>query len=134
MGPHGLPFELLEPVPAERPQLKKICAVRGAERSDITALCAGGTPFKPFAFGGGAPTELLLGLARPPQGELRLWFRVDPPQGPGTQPPRRRLPPAQDPRLGIRRRGRSLPRSDGTWALSWSGAVTLPASPGVACG
>ena len=129
MGPHGLPFELLEPVPAERPQLKKICAVRGAERSDITALCAGGTPFKPFAFGGGAPTELLLGLARPPQGELRLWFRVDPPQGPERNRPDSICPPPRTLVWEFVGAGEACPRSDGTWALSWSGAVTLPLPP-----
>ena len=90
-------------------------------------LAADGTPFQPFAFGGTADTSLLLGFGQKPEETLRLWFQVHQPDGVQRNPPDRQ---ARLPRTlcwEMEGAGPVEPLQDETWALSWSGYVTLPA-------
>ena len=125
-GPQGLPFELMEPVPARRPRLVRVLAERAGERVDITSVCAGGPPFQPFAFGGAKDSGLLLGFDRPPEGTLRLWFQVERPRGAARNLPHGETPPPRTLVWELVGAGPAEPLEDETWALSWSGFVTLP--------
>ncbi len=123
-GPGGLCFELLEAVPVHRPRLERVLAEQGGERTDITELCAGGTPFAPFLFGG-EDSALLLGLSRPAGETLRLWFRVERPEGVVRNRPDEVTPPPRTLNWELVGAGETAPLEDETWSLSWSGAVTL---------
>ena len=120
-------FELAEPIPARRPRLERVLVARGGGRVDVSGLAADGTPFQPFAFGGTADTSLLLGFGQKPEETLRLWFQVHQPDGVQRNPPDRQ---ARLPRTlcwEMEGAGPVEPLQDETWALSWSGYVTLPA-------
>ncbi len=129
--PRETPFELAEPIPAVRPVLARLLVEQPDGRQvDVAALAADGTPFPPFAFGGGAGSSLLLGFSRRPEETLRLWFQVKAPAG-----VRRNAPDADSlpPRTLVWEpdgAGPVRPLEDGTWALSWSGYVALPAPDG----
>ena len=119
-------FELAEPIPAERPELREIMIRQDGKREDISSLLQGGPAFRPFSFGGGTESELCLGFSRIPEGTLRLWFDVAAPAGPPRNP---RNGENQPPRVlswqmeGV---GNVEPIADRTWAQSWSGTIDLP--------
>lgn len=125
--PQEAVFELAEPIPAVRPRLARVVAEGRERRFDLGVLTADGTPFQPFAFGAEADTALALGFAARPQQTLRLWFQVQEPAGVRRNPPDAQ---ARQPRTlswEMEGAGPVIPLEDGTWALSWSGYVTLPA-------
>ncbi len=124
-GPQNLPFELLEPIPRCRPRLKRVLAELDGERVDITGLCADGTSFQPFVFGG-RESSLLLGLFVPAAETLRLWFQVEQPLGVARNPRDGATPPPRTLVWELLNGGEVQPLEDETWSLSWSGAVTLP--------
>ena len=124
----GLEFELLEPVPEKRPVLQAMVAevADTGQRVNIDAVAAGNVSFRPFRFGGMGDTSLRLGFSAKPEKELRLWCAVTSPQG-----VKRNRPAAESilPRTLVWEAegcGALTPVSDETWALSWSGYVTLP--------
>lgn len=124
--PQEAVFELAEPIPAVRPRLAEVWIEGENGRFDAAALTAGGTPFQPFAFGTERASALLLGFSCRPEQTLRLWFEVDEPDGVRRNPPDRE---ARQPRTlswEMEGAGRVEPLQDDTWALSWSGYVTLP--------
>ena len=124
-GPQALPFELLEPIPARRPRLERVLAELDGQRADITELCTGGMPFQPFAFGG-QESSLVLGLSQPPEGRIRLWFQVEQPSGAPRNPKDDATPPPRTLAWELLGAEEVQPLEDETWALSWSGSVTLP--------
>ena len=119
-------FELAEPIPSVRPVLQEVLIRQGRKKEDISPLIHGGPAFHPFSFGEREDSELCLGFDRLPESSLRLWFDVAPASGPARNPcdadsrPPRVLSWHMD---GV---GNVEPVSDETWALSWSGYVTLP--------
>lgn len=126
--PEEAVFELAEPVPTVRPRLARVLAEGRKGRFDVGVLTADGTPFQPFAFGAGEDSTLLLGFSRRPEQTLRLWFHVHEPDGVRRNPPDDE---ARQPRTlswEMEGAGQVEPLQDDTWALSWSGYVTLPVS------
>lgn len=121
--PEGTSFELAEPVPALRPKLERALVRRGGELVDTAEFQATGAAFAPFAFGGG----LLLGFSRRPQVSLRLWFDVETPAGAPRNPPDKDSEPPRELAWELEGAGAVAPLTDETFALSWSGFVTLPA-------
>lgn len=120
-----VPFELLEPIPARRARLDRVLVETDGGRQDVSSMMSGGLSFSPFSFGGEAESSLLLGFGAVPEGSVRLWFQVDCPvrrtsAGPDTPPPRKL-------RWELAGRGEVSPVTDGTWSLSRSGFVVLPA-------
>ena len=122
-SPEGTAFELAEPVPARRPKLERTLIRRGDELLDAAEFLETGTAFAPFAFDGG----LLLGFSRRPEGSLRLWFRVETPAGATRNPPDKDSEPPRELVWELEGVGAVTPLRDETFALSWSGAVALPA-------
>ena len=121
-NPEGTSFELAEPVPARRPKLERALIRRGDELLDAAEFLATGTAFSPFAFNGG----LLLGFSRRPESALRLWFRVEAPAGTTRNPPDKDSEPPRELAWEFEGAGAVTPLRDETFALSWSGLVTLP--------
>ena len=119
-------FELAEPIPAHRPELRMVMIRQGQKQEDITPLLQGGPPFRPFSFGGGEESVLRLGFARIPGGNLRLWFDVASSSGPERNPCDEDSLPPRILSWEMEGVGNLEPLSDETWSLSWSGAVTLP--------
>ncbi len=126
--PEGVVFELTEKIPDKRSSLVRALIARpgGKETVDVTGMLYDDSVIQPFDFGGGRNSALLLDLSDRPEGTLRIWFRIEKPEGvPRNEPdadtelPRTlvwELPGA----------GRVTPLSDETFALSRSGSVTLP--------
>lgn len=124
--PQGAVFELAEPIPAVRPRLVQMLAEGRDSSFDLGILTAGGTPFQPFAFGAETDTSLMLGFSSKPEQTLRLWFDIHGPEGVRRNPPDDQ---ARQPRTlswEMEGAGPVTPLQDDTWALSWSGYVTLP--------
>ena len=122
-SPEGTSFELAEPVPARRPKLERTLIRRGDEFLDAMEFLATGAAFAPFASDG----ALLLGFSQRPERVLRLWFRVDPPAGAPRNPPDKDFQPPRELAWEFDGVGAVAPLRDETFALSWSGFVTLPA-------
>ncbi len=124
----GTEFELLEPVPEKRCMLVRTMVESRStgRRLELGSLIDGGVSFRPFRFGGMPDTELLLGFSDKPEREIRIWCEVEQPDG--TE----RNRPAADsvqPRTLVWKPegcGAVKPLRDETWALSWSGYITLP--------
>ena len=123
---HEITFELEEPVPARRPVLEKILIRQGERQEDISALVRSGPPFRPFSFVGGDESVLCLGFSRLPEETLRIWFDVAQPAGPPRNPAGEDSRPPRTLAWQLEGAGNVEPLSDETWALSWSGYVTLP--------
>jgi len=119
-------FELEEPIPESRPELREVLIRQGGKRENITSLVHGGPPFRPFSFGGGEDSVLCLGFARIPEERLRIWFDVAAPAGPARNPVGPDSLPPRTLAWRMEGAGDVTPLSDETWALSWSGNVTLP--------
>lgn len=119
-------FELLEPIPARRARLDRVLVEIGGGRQDVSSMMTGGLSFYPFSFGGGEESSLLLGFGAVPEETVRLWFQVDCPAGRAPADPG--APPPRTLRWELVGRGEESPLSDGTWSLSQSGFVVLPAA------
>ena len=119
----GTSFELAEPVPARRPKLERVLIRRGDEFLDAVEFLATGAAFAPFALNG----ILLLGFSQRPENVLRLWFRVETPAGVPRNPPDKDFEPPRELVWAFDDSGTVTPLSDETFALSWSGFVTLSA-------
>lgn len=77
----GVPFELAEAVPEERPVLAEVCVCGGGRRMDVGGMLEDRPiTFQPFDLGG-APSRLRLGFSRVGGETLRLWFGVERPSG-----------------------------------------------------
>jgi len=118
----GVPFELEWPVPERTSRIEHVL-VDGTELLEM--LRSGRLTFQPFRFGGRPDTGLCIGLSSPGQGDLRIWFEVEPPVGAARNPFDR---DDQQPRTlewkaeGL---GAVAPLRDETHALSQSGYVTF---------
>ena len=121
----GIPFELAQALPAQRPVIARIQVVQGTRRMDVGELLGDRhVTFQPFGEEN-APAQLYIGLSRLGEKDLRLWFDVETPEGAPRNP---FASPDQAPRL-IRwtcqgAEGTQLVE-DETHALSVSGFVTL---------
>ena len=126
--PEGVAFELMEEIPEKRSALVRALIARpgGKETVDVTGMLYDNSVIQPFEFGGERGCSLLLDLSDRPKDALRIWFRIEEPEGaPRNEPdadtelPRTlvwELPGA----------GQVTPLLDETLALSRSGSVTLP--------
>lgn len=124
----GVVFELTEPIPAVRGSLERVLVESHGERRDVTGML--GQSFRPFSFGDGESSALLLGFRTLPEGELRLWFQVEEPAGNRHFPVDEQTPP---PRVLAWERGGlgpAEPVRDDTWALSRSGYVVFDRAEG----
>ena len=119
-------FELAEPIPASRPDLRDVQVRQNGKWKDVSPLLYGGPAFQPFSFGGRDESILALGFARLPEGTLRLWFDVASPIGPRRNPCDSESRPPRTLSWTMEGVGNVEPERDDTWALSWSGFVTLP--------
>lgn len=127
-------FELLEPIPERRPELKAVLVEQNGSHLDVGNMMDGGPGFSPFAFGGKANSALYLGFAQKPEGMLRLWFDVAPPRGRPRNPASEGSLPPRTLEWSMEGCGIVEPVRDDTWALSWSGFVTLEANEGWTAG
>lgn len=121
----GIPFELLEPIPAERPVLERVCVSQGKERLEIGGMLENRSmTFRPFAQGALGRARLELGFDGLGAGDLRLWFDTAEPEGVKRNP---FASPEQCPRTieWTCSAGRLEIRRDDTHALSRSGFLTL---------
>jgi len=126
----GVAFELAEPIPAVRAELGRVLVESHEGRWDVTGMVAGGQSFRPFSFGDGGPSALLLGFRTLPEETLRLWFQVDEPPGERRFPADGQTPPPRVlawEKVGL---GPVEPVRDATWALSRSGYVTFALEDG----
>ena len=81
----GIPFELAETIPARRPAIARVQVVRGARRMDVGELLEDRRiTFQPF--GEEDDSQLHIGFSRLGEGDLRLWFEVEPPAGAARTP------------------------------------------------
>ena len=122
----GIPFELTEAVPARRPVVARVQVVQGERRMDVGELLEDRrVTFLPFGGDGGPDSRLLVGFSQLGEGDLRLWFDVEAPDGAPRNP---FASLDQVPRLirwdCLGAEGTALLR-DETHALSVSGYVTL---------
>lgn len=90
----GAVFELAEPIPAVRAELKQIVAESRTSRWDVAGMVAGGQAFRPFSFGSEGSSALLLGFKTLPEGDLRLWFQVEQTEN-RSFPPDSQTPPPE---------------------------------------
>lgn len=121
-----IPFELTEAVPAHRPVLARICVEQGERLVDVGEMLGDRyITFQPFAPAEGRRSTLRVGFSALGEGELRLWFDVERPEGVSRNP---FASPEQAPRV-IRWCCIGAPDTlvvrDDTHALSQSGYVTL---------
>lgn len=124
----GAAFELTEPIPAVRGSLERVLVESHGERRDVTGML--GQSFRPFSFGDGESSALLLGFRTLPEGDLRLWFQVEEPAGNRRFPADSQTPPPRVlawERVGV---GPAEPVRDDTWALSRSGYVVFQEEDG----
>lgn len=119
----GMAFELTEPIPKVRAELYRVLVEAGGERRDVTAMMD--QSFRPFSFGDGASSALLLGFRTLPEGELRLWFQVEEPAGNRRLPPDGQMPPPR--RLVWERMGLGAVQPVRT--ICWWRAWTRPTCP-----
>ncbi len=122
----GIPFTLTEAVPARRPILKRVCVAQGERLVDMGEVLGDRhITFQPFAPGEAGRSTLRVGFSALGEGDLRLWFDVEAPEGVPRKP---FAAPEQVPRV-IRwvcqgAEGTQVLRDD-THGLSRSGYVTL---------
>lgn len=121
--PEGVPFELARPVPERAPRIEHVLA-DGTELLEM--LRSGRLTFQPFRFGGRPDTCLRIGLSSPGQGDLRIWFQVEPPIGAARNPFDRDDRQPRTLAWEAEGSGAAVPLRDETHALSQSGYVTFP--------
>ena len=119
-------FELSEPIPERRSELRAVVAEKDGTYYDITTMLHSVPAFRPFEVAGIENTALCLGFAQKPEGTLRLWFEVVQPAGSTRNPPAEDSLPPRTLEWQPEGCGAVLPLGDETWNLSWSGRVTLP--------
>lgn len=121
-----IPFELAEPIPARRPQVRQVWVDQEGRLTDVGRMLAERhITFQPFGADSRRPAALRIGLSGWTEGPLRLWFDVEPPGGVARNP---FAGPEQVPRIiGWHCEGAEGTRvlRDDTHALSQSGYVTL---------
>lgn len=124
----GIPFELAQSIPAHRAAIARIQVVQGPRRMDVGELLGDRhVTFQPFGEETGSFSQLHIGFSRLGEGDLRLWFDVEPPAGVARNP---FASPQQVPRLirwTCQGAEKTILVSDETHALSVSGYVTLRA-------
>ncbi len=124
----GIPFELAQAIPACRPRIARIQVVQEGRRMDVGELLGDRhVTFQPFGERDGGASQLQIGFSQLGEGDLRLWFDVEPPAGAVRNP---FAFAGQVPRL-IRWTCEGAEKTellqDETHALSMSGYVTLRA-------
>ena len=79
----SIPFELAEAIPACRAILERVYVARGERRMDVGGMLSGRhITFRPFAGAEGRSSSTLwMGFSSVGEGELRLWFDVEEPEG-----------------------------------------------------
>lgn len=83
----GIPFELAQSIPARRAAIARIQVVQGPRRIDVGELLGDRhVTFQPFGEENGSSSQLQIGFSRLGEGDLRLWFDVDPPTGAARNP------------------------------------------------
>lgn len=122
----GIPFELAESAPADRPVIAQVWLAQGDRLVDVGELMGKRRiTFQPFAEEKGRFSALRIGFSQVGEGALRLWFDVEPPDGVARNP---FSFPEQAPRF-IRWRCEGAEETkvlrDDTHALSVSGYVSL---------
>lgn len=122
----GIPFELVQAIPPQRPAIARIQVVLDQRRMDVGELLENRrVTFQPFMEEDGRLSRLCIGFSQLGEGDLRLWFDVAAPTGVPRTP---FASPGQVPRL-IRWTCEGAERTtlveDQTHALSISGYVTL---------
>lgn len=122
----GIPFELAQSIPAHRAAIARIQVVQGPRCMDVGELLGDRhVTFQPFGMENGNFSQLQIGFSRLGEGDLRLWFDVEPPAGAARNP---FASPHQVPRqirwtcLGTES---TTLVEDQTHALSVSGYVTV---------
>lgn len=122
----GIPFELEQAVPADRPAIARIQVVQGERRMDVGELLEDRhVTFQPFGEERGACSQLQIGFSRLGEGDLRLWFDVELPTGAERNP---FASLEQVPRLirwDCQGAEKTILMKDETHALSVSGYVTI---------
>ena len=122
----GVPFELAEAVPAARPAIRTVQVVQGERTVDVGELLQDRRiTFRPFGDREEEPSALRIGFSALGEGDLRLWFEVEAPEGVPRNP---FASPEQTPRvIAWQCEGAEGTQvlSDETHALSVSGYVTL---------
>ena len=129
--PEGVVFELAEEIPEERCALEHALIARpgGKETVDVTGMLLDDSVIQPFEFGGESGSSLLLELSGRPKDSLRLWFRIEEPEGAPRNEPDEDTELPRTLVWELPGAGKVDPIEDETLALSRSGYVTLP-SPG----
>lgn len=121
----GIPFELVNPIPDRRTLLRRVCIEQGQRFSDVGHLLDRRITFQPFLPEDGNRSAFHIGFSQLEEGDLYLWFDVDPPEGVPRNPFQE---PDQMPRI-IRWNAEGAQQtrvlSDETHALSVSGCVHL---------
>ena len=85
--PEGIPFELVQEVPACRPAIGRIQVVQGSRRVDVGELMEDRrVTFQPFGEDDGAFSRLYIGFSQLGESDLRLWFDVEQPSGASRNP------------------------------------------------
>ena len=83
----GIPFELDQSVPEHRPVLARVQVVQGERRVDVGELLGDRhVTFQPFGEENGTFSQLYIGFSGLGEGDLRLWFDVQPPAGVSRNP------------------------------------------------
>lgn len=83
----GIPFELAETIPPVRPAIARIQVVQGERRMDVGELLEDRhVTFQPFGEEREPFSQLHIGFSRLGEGEVRLWFDVEPPDGAQRNP------------------------------------------------
>ncbi|HIY21923.1 MAG TPA: baseplate J/gp47 family protein [Candidatus Flavonifractor merdigallinarum] len=122
----GVPFELVEAIPAVRPYLACVQMVQGERTVEVGELLRDRRiTFQPFGGEGEERATLRIGFSQLGEGPLRLWLDVVPPDGVPRNP---FASPEQAPRvIAWQCEGAEDTQvlSDETHALSVSGYVTI---------
>lgn len=80
-----IPFELTQPIPPCRPRIERICTVRAGRVVEVGELLHDRhMTFQPFSDDGAS--QLQIWLSQRGEGELRLWFEVEKPEGVARNP------------------------------------------------
>ncbi len=119
-------FELLEPVGPQSLFLRYAVIESGGIVTDAAGLLLGRLELQPFRFGGRDGSVLRLGFTGKPDSELRLWFKVVPPEGAERREFDKGQPSPREIEFSFDTGETVMPISDGTHMLSQSGYVCLP--------